>query len=138
MATEATRVRVARCGCGALALTARGEPAEVYLCSCLDCQRRSGGAFSYGALYPASATIIAGPRTSWRHGAESGRWVETAFCPTCGVSLYSRAQAFPDFVCVAVGAFADPDFASPARLYWATRQHHWLTLPDDVERIDAQ
>jgi hypothetical protein len=31
--------RVARCACGDLTLTTRGEPLDVYLCSCKDCQR---------------------------------------------------------------------------------------------------
>ena len=137
MTPETMRRRTARCACGALTLTTRGEPAEVYLCSCLDCQRRSGAAFSYAALYPTSAVEIAGPQKTWRHTAESGRWVETAFCPTCGVSLSSRTQAFPDFVCVAVGGFADPDFAKPERQYRASRRHHWVAL-DDVELIDSQ
>ena len=60
MNTKATPVRIARCACGGLTLTAQGEPDEVYLCSCLDCQRRSGGTFSYAALFPASAAEIAG------------------------------------------------------------------------------
>ena len=42
--------RVARCACGNLTVTARGEPLEVYLCSCKDCQRGTGSAFSYAAL----------------------------------------------------------------------------------------
>ena len=41
--------RAARCACGNLTVTARGEPVEVYLCSCTDCQRGSGSAFSYAA-----------------------------------------------------------------------------------------
>jgi hypothetical protein len=54
--------RTASCGCGNLKVTARGEPSEVYVCSCLNCQRESGSAFSYGAIYPEAAVSIAGER----------------------------------------------------------------------------
>ena len=54
--------RAARCACGNLMVTARGEPLEVYLCSCTDCQRGSGSAFSYAAIFPESAVSIAGER----------------------------------------------------------------------------
>jgi hypothetical protein len=138
MATEPPRERTARCGCGELTVLARGEPAEVYLCSCLDCQRQTGSAFSYAALYPVAEVTIAGPQKTWRHQGDSGRGVEIAFCPTCGVGVYSRAQVFPRLVCVAVGCFADPAFAKPTRLYWAARRHHWLTTPEETELIDAQ
>lgn len=44
--TSAPRERNARCGCGGLTVTTRGEPLVVYACSCLNCQRESGSAFS--------------------------------------------------------------------------------------------
>lgn len=52
--------RIATCGSGSLRVTAWGEPADVYACSCADCQRKSGSAFTYAALYAESAVTIAG------------------------------------------------------------------------------
>jgi hypothetical protein len=138
MNTPSPSERIARCACGQLTLTARGEPVAVYLCSCFECQRRSGAAFSYAAIYPTSAIAVAGEEKSWRRDGDSGRAVEMVFCPTCAVSVYSRSPDFPDTVGVAVGCFADPDFAKPKRVYWASRRHHWLTLPDGVERVETQ
>ena len=136
MTSEETRT--ARCGCGAFTLTARGAPVEVYACSCLDCQRISGSAFSYAALFPQSVVSIAGEYRVWRHSADSGRWIEHAFCPTCGVSVFSRAEALPDSLIVAAGCFADPRFPKPERVYWATRHHDWVRFPDSTEILSTQ
>ena len=39
---------------------------------------------------------------------------------------------------VPVGCFADPNFARPSKLFWASRRHHWLDLPADIAEIDTQ
>lgn len=132
------REHIATCGCGQLTLTVRGEPADVYLCSCLACQRKSGSAFTYGAIYPAAAVSATGECKTWRHRAESGRWIESQFCPTCGVTVYFRSESMAGMVGVNAGCFADRDFAKPERLYWASRRHDWLTMPDDVEMVSTQ
>ncbi len=137
-ANESTSKRTARCGCGQLTATARGEPTVVYACSCSNCQRQSGGGFTYSAFYPVAAVAVTGARTLWRHQGASGRWTETEFCPTCGVTLCFRTEAYPGIVGIAVGGFADPDFAPPERLYWASRRHRWLSFPEAIELVDTQ
>ena len=90
--------RIAQCGCGALTATVSGDPVTVYGCSCIDCQRKSGSAFSYAAMFPSAAVTIAGERKTWRHNGDSGRWIENIFCPTCGDRrrLPLRRDAGPD------------------------------------------
>ena len=108
--TGGTPERRAHCGCGLLTVVARGEPAAVHACSCFNCQRTGGGAFSYSAFYPAAAVTVAGERTVWRHHGDSGRGSESEFCPICGVTLCFRVEAYPGIVGIPVGCFADPDF----------------------------
>lgn len=79
-----------------------------------------------------------GARTAWRRTVDSGRWLESEFCPTCGVAVCYRMEAWPGVVGVAVGCFADPDFAGPGTLYWASRRHRWLPFPDNVELVETQ
>jgi hypothetical protein len=55
-----TGERIAKCSCGNLTVTARGEPLDVYLCNCTACQRGTGTAFSYAAIFPESAVSSAG------------------------------------------------------------------------------
>jgi hypothetical protein len=135
---NATGLRTAKCGCGALTATTAGEPATVYACACLRCQQKSGGAFTYSALFALDAVTVRGDYTTWRHNGDSGRWVETNFCPVCGITVFSRGEGFPASIIVAVGCFSDPDFAAPTRMFWASRHHRWLTFPDGVELQDTQ
>jgi hypothetical protein len=130
--------RVARCACGNLTVTARGAPIDVYLCSCTACQRSTGSAFSYAALFPETAVEIAGERREYRQHGDSGRAIESYFCPTCGTTVAFRAEGLPGAVGVPVGCFADPDFARPSKLFWASRRHHWLDLPDSIPLIETQ
>jgi hypothetical protein len=51
----------------------RGELVDVYLCSYTACQRRTGSAFSYPALFPESAVAIAGDKREYRQHGDSGR-----------------------------------------------------------------
>ena len=136
--SETTGTRVARCACGGLTATAAGAPAGTHLCSCQECQRRSGSAFSYAGVYPESAVTIAGRSTSFRQTRDSGRWVELTFCPTCGVTLYWRVEAFPGMIGISAGCFADPDYPAPRRLFWAAKRHRWLEPPTGVKVFDAQ
>jgi hypothetical protein len=133
-----TTTRVARCACGQLTFTVRGEPRTVHACSCLECQRRSGSAFSYSAIYLCDDVSIAGESRTLRRGSDSGRWIETRFCPVCGVTVGFEAEGLPGMLGVAVGCFADPDFVPPATLYWASQRHHWLEFPDASKVLDRQ
>ena len=81
---------------------------------------------------------VTGERRAWRHHADSGRWIESEFCPTCGVTVCFRSQGWPGLVGIPVGCFADPGFAPPSMLFWAARRHRWLTLPHDIATIDTQ
>ncbi len=136
--TKGTRERTASCGCGNLTVTTSVEHSEVHACSCLSCQRESGSAFSYCAHYPKAAVSIAGERRVWRRHADSGRWMETGFCPTCGVAVFSRSEVSPGTIGVAVGCYADPDFAKPERVYWSSRRHHWLLFPEGTELLETE
>jgi hypothetical protein len=127
--------RVATCGCGSLRVTAHGEPADVYACSCADCQRKSGSAFTYAAIYAESAVTIAGEHRAWRRRGDSGRFIESGFCPTCGTNVFFQAEGLPGMVGIAAGCFADPNFIKPQRLFWASRRHCWLEL-DEVSAFE--
>jgi hypothetical protein len=54
------------------------------------------------------------------------------FCPECGSTVFYRED---DVVVVMVGAFADPSFPPPVESGYDSRRHHWVTLPDSVQRM---
>ena len=47
--------RTAVCSCGQLAVTVEGEPAFHGICSCFECQKMSGSAYSYSGYWPKTA-----------------------------------------------------------------------------------
>ena len=131
--------KTAACVCGALTVSVSAPPqGGVHACSCFACQRRSGSPFSYSAFFAEGDAAIAGQSRSYRRSSDSGRWQESNFCPSCGCAVFGRLEALPGLICIAVGAFADPDFAKPERLYWSTQRHHWLGALPGVEPVETQ
>ncbi|WP_119271682.1 GFA family protein [Taklimakanibacter deserti] len=121
--------RTASCACGGLKLTVTGEPARVYACACLECQRATGSAFSYRARFAKTAIArLEGDHRSWRRGSDAGRWIEQSFCPSCGTLVFMTGEAIPEEIVVSVGCFADPAFAPPVKLFWENRRHGWYSL----------
>ncbi|MFQ3786504.1 GFA family protein [Halomonas sp. A29] len=121
--------RKASCSCRQIELVFAGEPKATYACSCLECQRGTGSAFAYRAIYADTALIgQKGETRSWRRTGESGKWLEQHFCATCGSVVFMRAEALGEALSVSVGCFEDPSFPAPRVVYWPNRKHKWLQL----------
>lgn len=127
----------AQCACGALRLTLNEAPQLTALCHCFACQRRTGAPFSANAFYPHECVEISGPSTEFIRTADSGRKVRMYFCPTCGSTVYWRADASPSVIGVAVGSLSDPDFAPPAMSVFEQSKHGWVTLDERVEHFEG-
>ena len=52
--------RFAACVCGQLTVSCTGEPAQVSLCHCLACQRRTGSTYGIAAFFPRESVVVAG------------------------------------------------------------------------------
>jgi len=103
------RIRHATCACGQLRLACEGEPVRVSVCHCFECQRRTGSAFGVQARFRRErVTRIEGRAAQFSRVAESDKRIDFHFCPTCGSTVYWEAEAVPELIAVAVGAFADP------------------------------
>jgi hypothetical protein len=119
-------IRHAACSCGQLYLTCEGEPVRVSMCHCLECQRRTGGAFGNQARFEKQQIKqISGNSTTFVRTSDSGALVTFQFCPVCGSTVYWEAESFPGLVAIAVGAFADPAFPAPTYSVFERRRHHW-------------
>jgi hypothetical protein len=130
-------LRAAACRCGALTATCEGEPVRVSVCHCLDCQRRSGSAFSAQARFPSERVRLAGAFKSYVHIGESGRRGVFRFCPECGSTVAYEIEALPGLTAVPLGAFADPGFPPPAFSVYEERKHPWtVVLGEGVEHMD--
>ena len=132
------RTFAASCRCGQLRATASGEPVRVSVCHCLDCQKRTGSAFSAQARWPADQVTIEGQSKVWVHFADSGNRITHYFCADCGSTVhYAIEGKFDGLVAIPVGAFADPHFPPPKFSVWEARKHEWVViLGEDVEHSD--
>ncbi|KTE31403.1 MULTISPECIES: GFA family protein [unclassified Sphingopyxis] len=130
--------RIARCHCGDIELTCVGEPRKISMCHCLECQRRTGSAFSIAVFYQREkVSVERGDPHSFERQSASGRPVKFHFCARCGSNLYWLPDRMPHLVGVAAGAFADPDFPMPDQSVWTRDKHGWLALPECMAQHDA-
>jgi len=90
----------AQCTCGALRLTFGEPPQLTALCHCLACQRRTGAPFSANAFYSVDCIEISGASTEFVRTADSGRKVRMHFCPTCGSTVFWKAEAAPSWMLI--------------------------------------
>ena len=102
-----------------------GEPTKVSLCHCLACQKRTGSIFGTQARFARELVTIEGKSTQWMRRGDSGGAATFHFCPVCAAKVYWEIVGVPDFVSVAVGAFADPNFPPPRVSVYEERQHKW-------------
>ena len=127
--------RRASCRCGQLSVTCEGDPVRISICHCLACQQRTGSVFAVQARYPRSQTHFEGRATKYVRAGDSGNRATFSFCPDCGATVYWEPETMPDFVSVAVGAFADPSFPPPTIAVYENRRHAWAGLPEmQIER----
>ena len=130
------QTREAACSCGALRLTAEGDPVRISMCHCLACQRRTGSAFGMQARFPVERVRVVGRYTDYVRISDGGEGRTFHFCPDCGAIVFYTTEGQPDLVAVPIGAFADPSFPAPTVSVYESRMHPWLVLPDGIEHED--
>jgi hypothetical protein len=126
----------ASCSCGQLTLICDGEPVRISMCHCLACQQRTGSVFGVQARFPREAVTITGRTSEFERVGDSGNRATFHFCPSCGSTVYWHMEGLPDFVAVAVGAFADPGFPPPTVSVYEERRHAWAAAPANAEHLD--
>jgi hypothetical protein len=106
------------------------------MCHCLACQLRTGSVFGVQARFPRDCVRIEGRFQQYVRVADSGNSATFRFCPDCGATVCWELDALPDFVAVAVGAFADPGFPAPKVSVYEARCHPWVQTPAAVEHLE--
>ena len=131
--------RTATCSCGQLSVTVSGDPETHGICSCLECQKQSGSAFSYSGYWRKSAVRrTSGQSTVWRRTSDFGRWGDSYFCPVCGATVYAYMEMDPDAINIMIGNFADPNFPPPKYAAWNVSKHDWTVFPSSCETWETQ
>jgi hypothetical protein len=118
-------VREGGCLCGEVRFKASGEPINVRVCHCRNCQKAMGSPFFARALFAQSALAVEGETV---HYASSER-LDRVFCKACGTRLFSwRRDGTAAGVALAV--FDDRDAFSPTEHIWVGEKIHWVMIDD--------
>ena len=118
------------CQCGAVRYAYAGEPLEVTVCHCRDCQRQSGSAFGMSLFVaPERFRILEGRPSVFEVVTDSGRIKTCAFCPACGTRIYHQGQGG---VSIKAGTLDDTSGLRPTAHYWTKRKQPWVEIPDGV------
>lgn len=121
----------ASCLCGSLHITVAGEPRHVNMCSCDDCQRRSGSMFQTSAVFRDDQIVeYSGDRKRFSRTSDRGAEVTLEFCPNCGVSLLFRISDFEGHVLIHGGCFADETLPEPTHIWFSKKAHPWVSIPN--------
>lgn len=126
------------CQCGAIRYEA-GEPLALYVCHCRECQKQSASAFGISVrVRRADLRVIQGAATYWERGADSGRRIRCAFCPTCGSRLWHEKFEVPEFVNIKGGSLdVLPDLSNAVHI-WTTRKLDGVVIPDGAKRFPGE
>lgn len=122
--------REASCCCRQLKLEIEGEPIRVSICHCLECQRRTGSIFGVQARFLREQVKIIGNATRFERTGDEGNTARFGFCPTCGATVYWEFLGMPEYIAVAIGAFADPTMPPPKWEVYENRRHPWAVMPN--------
>ena len=115
------------CLCGAVRFKADGEPINVRICHCRNCQKAMGSPFFARALFDQKALSVEGETASYPSSEALGR----VFCKACGTRLFSwRRNGTAAGVALAV--FDDRNAFSPTEHIWVSEKMRWVTLDDGL------
>jgi hypothetical protein len=121
------------CQCGEVRYRFEGEPIELTVCHCRECQRQSGSAFGMSLSIPAEGfELLSGDLRFFEAVCDSGREKSCAFCPTCGTRIYHRTDAG---VSIKAGTLDDTSRLRPTAHYWTKCKQPWVAIPDEVRRL---
>ena len=120
-------IREGGCLCGAVRFKCDGEPVNVRICHCRNCQKAMGSPFFARALFDQSRLTVEG---------ETGRYASSAqldrvFCKTCGTRLFAWRKV-GTMAGVALAAFDDGNAFAPTAHIWVSEKMDWVKLDDGL------
>jgi hypothetical protein len=120
-------LRKGRCMCGAVSFRTEGEPLNVRVCHCRNCQMAHSSPFNARALFEQHAVTIEGPTAV--HLSSSA--LERVFCRLCGTRVFAR-RTNGTYIGVSLVAFDDRNAFAPTEHIWVSEKVAWLKLNDGL------
>lgn len=126
------------CQCSGVHYQVDGEPLMTYACYCRGCQKRTGSAFSLGAIYPAAALQVEGELVAWERTSDDGSTNTRYSCAACGNVIYGIGEATAEFIKLQPGTLDDPSAVAPDAHIWTGSAQGWIKLPGDALAWETQ
>ncbi len=127
------------CQCGAVRYEFAGDPRQLIVCHCAECQTRSGSAFGMSLFLDKEALrLTKGEVKIFRRTADSGRNILVGFCPECGTQIYGQPEWRPDTTVLKPGTLDDTSWLKPDTHIWTGRKQTWVTIPEGTEIHEGQ
>lgn len=127
-------MKTASCSCGQLAIVLDGDPHDIIICHCRECQKSTGSAFSVSTYWSNEAIVeIRGESRNYSRLSDAGRKLESHFCPVCGGGPFWYADFLPESVGVGLGHFEESNLPWPTNEYWTVRKHPWTAVVGPIK-----
>jgi hypothetical protein len=120
-------IREGGCLCGAVRFKTEGEPINVRVCHCRNCQKAMGSPFFARALFSQDALTVEGDSARYASSAATDR----VFCKTCGTRLFSW-RTNGTAAGVALATFDDRNAFAPTAHIWVKEKIDWVELDDGL------
>ena len=112
------------CFCGAIHYQLSGEPEDVSLCHCSDCQRSAGAPMVAWAGFPENALTITRGQTKTINSSGTAM---RSFCADCGTGLFYRnAAILPGIVEVQSSTLDNPNALPPTKQIQVAERLGWV------------
>jgi len=120
-------IREGGCQCGAVRFKADGEPANVWLCHCRQCQQTFSAPFNARAFYLGPQVATSGETVQYATSERLSR----VSCAKCGTRVWTvRSDGYGYGLPLA--AFDDPEAFTPTDHIFITEKAAWLKLDDGL------
>jgi hypothetical protein len=123
-------IREGGCLCGAVRFKAEGEPINVRICHCRNCQKAMGSPFFARALFDQRALVVEGDMARY----PTSEALDREFCGACGTRLFSR-RTNGTVVGVALAIFDDRNAFAPTEHIWVSEKMDWVRLDDGLPQF---
>ncbi len=120
-------IREGGCLCGAVRFKAEGEPVNVRICHCRNCQKAMGSPFFARALFNQNTLTVEGDTARYA----SSEALDRVFCKICGTRLFSWRRN-GTVACVALAVFDDRNAFAPTEHIWVSEKIDWVKLEDGL------
>ena len=120
-------IREGGCLCGAVRFKTKGEPVNVRVCHCRNCQKAMGSPFYARALFAQDALTVEGDTARYA----SSKAIDRVFCKTCGTRLFSW-RTNGTAAGVALATFDDRNAFTPTEHIWVCEKIDWVKLDDGL------